>query len=441
VTLQSGPDEQVGVELLRLLTEPQLWVYRRVETIRFAREGEARRHVSVDFIVPPPLLLSVDPRTGRSLPSRGKKANLIPLSLLHKKPLALLDVVTDEGRSTPVLDTIENGFLAWSVLAAAARSALGWSSRRSLPSDLLDLIQTVAREPIPAANEALAALSRSTNVDIRLLSQKPGFRKITHDLASNFILLVEGSPGTQGQRRIVKYSYAVDFSETGLRSVGPWKRPHVRQFAAQLPTVASSASYHIQVVPPEGALVADTTLLVADSISGEVNTNRWPRVGGIANANVNNLPWGSSAEARVDLALSHTGILTAALLATGAIAVLTAALAALSFWKGSAVSSLHSEGDATLAALLAIPGLVAGYLARGGESSLVARLLRPVRALLLTASATMYVAAVTIVIGPPSSVQRWILLGVFVVGSLAFAAILRWWLGCRGVARDEQGEQ
>lgn len=414
--MATQPSTGLGYGIVSLLANPKLWVTRRVETVHFVGEEQIRRSVSVDFDAS---------QVSRVLPV-GPASFLTPLALLAKHPLALLDV-TDEHRTTlPVMSTEENGFVAYSALAAAASIALKLPSGESAGSEHLNLLETIARAPIGQATQALHQIKESNEAIWRNLWKDDFFRKLARDLAVNFILLAyTPDQAPRQQRRILKFSFAIELGSP-QRTVGwrRWLRIGEQAFAVDLPSIADGASYHVQILPPGGLTVGLVELYLTDTLRSSVEVISGSHLGGIGHVSSARAVPGSSAEVLVTLTASPRGIVSACAVAS---VIITLLLCSISVVSQHRLTALDASVSPVLAVLLAVPTLIAAYLARPGEISLVSRILRPVRLLLFISALSVYSVSVTFALDIAGLAQRTAVLSASIVSVACSIALCASW--------------
>lgn len=430
-TIPSG--QRYGFGLAIALIRPEMFLRRRVETIRFTETGDVRRHTTID--------VDLD-RLAHLLPARHSKeapsnrVQLVPMTMLRKQPLALLNVVDDSGRTIPVLDTEENGLLAYRALCAHAAVTLDLRSRASLPAELGKLLEEVARAPARRARLAAERLLRPDSPWVGL-ARDPVFRRMTRDLAENFILIgrVFTPSGSEPSVRSLKFSYASDLGVVPHRR---WTkalgllRAGEREFEVGLPAIADCVSFHAQVVPPAGLKVKRVVLQKGSPFGSSRPTNETEgsHTGNVGHVNANHVPPGTYANLVIKLCATSRGAMFAAMSASVATACL---LVALSLQPESRVASLQAARGNTVVLLLIIPGLISTYLARPGEPSVVGRVLRTVRILLLVNSLTLYVVAGSFVLGTAGSALRTVFSAVAIVASACAILLSVSWARCQRV--------
>lgn len=333
VSSAPDPDLARGGQVLLLLTNVGSWVRRRVETVRFTEEGLVRRFVSLDFSVDgswPKVAPSGDGSDG--VEAGGPASMLVPLALLRKEPLALLDVIDETGATLPVLGTYENGFLAYSALCAVATIVRG--NDEPLPADLQSTLYAVAMQPESLALAALDDLKRSPDGSSGKIARDQIFLKLATDLCRNFILLAEVKHAEERStaRRIIKFSYTTSPIRTARRRPKQWLvRPHEQRFDFDLPSVGDAESHHFQLVPPAGIEVSRCRLRLKPQFLDE-STRLGSKVGGTAHLHATRAGSGSSAVAEIELSPSGHGPVLAATVASGVVLLVT--LAYLGFVLG-----------------------------------------------------------------------------------------------------------
>lgn len=392
--MAARPRMDLGYGMVSLLANPKLWVRRRVETIHFPGEEQIRRSVSVDF--------DMD-QVSRVL-TRTTGTVVVPLALLAKRPLALLDVVDEFGAALPVLSTAENGFVAYSTLAAAASMALRRPLRSDLPTECLDALERIASAPSDVAQDMLDGIARSDAHLWRTLWLDPFFRKLAKDLASNFLLLTPVQESrTELLRRIFKYSFAIEVAEPANRATANWIHIAYELFLIQLPSIADAASYHIQIIPPPGLKVGLIDLYIGEPRSTGVVVTRGSHIGGIGHVHSATTMSASSGSALIELKASPRGILFTCCVTSTIITSLLATIAAL---PGPKLAALDAGVNPVLALLLTLPALIAVYFVSTGEPSLVTRILRKARLLLFASAMSAFIVSLAFALDITQLAQR-----------------------------------
>lgn len=286
MTLGQGPSGQndstpailAGIASARLITEPRMWINRRVETIELLTHEETRRRVSIDFTLLPELRRHLELDDGVA----------VPIAVLTKEPRRKFDLRDEGGRAVPVLGRTQNGELAHLALLSAALDALGSEPPGEIFEDITAHLRRIVVEPPPVASEQLAYFigSAEEGDELRaLIWNDVTCRQLLVTLWQNYVLyaVVDGSSAS---RRILKYSYAEDFayaaSQWGCRDqlAGDGlstriDRPDRARFVIDCPDAARAASFHVEIATPEElrfefAVLLDTT---ADEQLSEADQN------------------------------------------------------------------------------------------------------------------------------------------------------------------------
>jgi hypothetical protein len=408
------PDLQLGSYLFELWLAGNGWVRRRVETVDFLGAGSLRRSVSVDFEIP-----ETDFETPAPL--------LVPLALLEKRPLVDFDVIDEASNALPVCTRAENGFAAWSMLAAVAavevRDAFDDGSERSI-EPLYEDLKAIAFGDPEAGLRVLDGFADSEDELKRTLAGSSFFDAVARTLATVFLLLVPVA-GTPGQRRVVKFRYTLGLKRRGsgterfFQAMG-WMPA---RFAFYVPQVGESESYHFELAAPAELEVSRSILQLKDPVTGREDvegvstgtrahlytTGKEPDVDGIA------LVW---------LQISRSGLLRSGCVVAGMIC------AVLLFFYASGRLD-RPPRDIQSAILLTLPALVATLVVRPGEHGLVTELLLGVRSAVAMSGAVAYTAALLLGTGTSGEIllASWkVLLGI---SGLCFVSLFLAFLACK----------
>jgi hypothetical protein len=387
--------------ITEMLRDPS-WVHRVVESIEFLDEARVRRQVSLDFTVP------------EVAPSGDSGDVYIPLQVLTKGIIKALEVGDGEGRSVPVLTSDENGILAGEVLIEQATKVFGDRPNSSILSALRKVADT--REVSP---KALTLVLDTVDVEDR-----PDFRKLLDDSSVwttelwNGFLLVGRVRAAVGERVIVTRSYEEDFE---LTSSGV-------NFTAE--ALFRAGSYHLELLAPEGAVIADSTLDVAvirpvdekprsfrHCVTSDPRVDRahlYGRSQVIRDEFKDDLIKGSAA---VVWLLPRRALIEPVLMVS--------LFVSLTFIVGGAAARagwLLTDQASAAAVVVALPALAAGYVA-SKEHRLTQRILRGVQWSAFWSAAASFGAAFTIVIEPSKS-PRHLPTTNWVTAALAVAALV-----------------
>lgn len=488
----SATDLLAGSLTWGLITTWPAWMLRRVETIRFVDQYRAVRRVSLD-IDPSGMDLPNYP-TSRQ-PSERPADVVLPLTYLRKSPLSGFSLRSDSDSAIPLLTREQNGRIAWAALVNAAENASpsGNISRRlavrlgriatSDPERARNLADELFETPSePFRDEIESMRPQTDNADPERRATFQWFRQLTLDLVNNFILF--GVFPDCPRRCIVKFesdatlprdseddialeeptvwiekpqkTSANDTDANGksnwlgtqLGRIARWTWNQLLVLGTRLgylpfvyytttPSSSDRSSYHLEIMPPEG-VIADVgnsyswaVLDLADDGSGVFN--RASGSAGLVHHYMAALPSRSvQSEAVTFLGIPSDGSFISA-------ARWIATFSTIILWLGAiastALSELSTSASATVALLLVIPGLASAYLARPREHVLASFLMRGLRSLLAATSLTLYVAAVTLLIGPHSSDPlAWVWFGLGFMAGCASAVF--WGTGIRAATRE-----
>lgn len=425
------PDLRRGASLLVLLLRPEAWVSRRVESVSYSPEGLVRRAVSVDFqpFCQDPEILPI-PSWGEDLTTI-----LVPLALLSKAPLALLDVRDEAGLAIPVLGTEHNGFLAYSALSALATQVLPDLSDGALLDPVLWSLHRVALAPSELAVRVVEGMATSENAQLRALSADPAFFKLASDLARNFVLLAEAQtdPARIAARRILKFTY-VTTPLRGRRSFLDWLwLPNERTVSLDVPSIGDAQSYHFQFCPPSSVHVRDCSLDVDDPFEG-VKSLPGLVVGGTGHLHAMHEAPGSSGVAKVTVVATHQGVVASSLVCGG---LNTVVILAFTAWACTTPpTSAPDPGGAWQALFLAIPALAGAFLANPGELGLLSRLLAGARAALLLSAVVTMMVALGLAVGVTGDTLKQALVAASVVSAACCTRLVQWFVRCRRVGTE-----
>lgn len=389
-----GPSWDRGRRLLLLHLSRPTWVHRRVETIELVSEATVRRRTSNDLslstFAPPPPPAGVP----------GAATELVPLTLLAKRPLVGFDVRDESGAPLPVLTRAQNGRLAWELLLAAAELDRGSPP----PADVVVALRDLVVADADGASTRLAPAASPVGGDgpevpasaLYPLAASPLLGPLVAELATNFLLVVP-VPFEPGRRRVLALTYLEPLvrDRDDLSAQLGW-RPSSLVF--DLAPLAFSSSYHVEVLAPVGLTIVGGRIEAAGGGDGG------GRLVATAERLHAHLPGGGSAEtadparAVVEVAVARRGLLRAGTLtAWGALALLVA--------LGAFADRVDDRTHGPLAALLLlVPTIAAAWLVRPGEHGLVASLLFWGRAAILVVSVVAMSAATTVVLAASSPV-------------------------------------
>lgn len=357
------------------------WSHRRVEAISLLDGESARRRVSVDLTVPAQVPWPLDSASVRS-PSADSL--VVPIAFLQKERLRSLDVVDASGASVPVLGRSENVELAAGFIEALLRAEGKWDEQRtSLQEEIRRVAGGPRAEATCVAAEVADALDLSGSLSGEYLDR----------LASTFILAVVVPGSMAGQRTLIKFSYhweAGQFSGSQHRvRRGLWRLSAAvgltsQRLETQVGDLGLAASYHFEIPVPKELRARSLRL---EGVTGDGAQDRTPGSVGHALVGVDRRATDVTAVLVVDQ--RRAGI--------HGITLASSVLTALIFSATRPFVGVEaSEAGLAASLLLAGPAVVLTFLVRPRESSVVSRLLDPLRALVLGLSAALFAAALAL---------------------------------------------
>lgn len=416
--------------VLALFYSPSKWIHRRVERIRFLDRRTIRRQVSVDFTLPTgitsvgtfenrpvyiaPLFLLVRDRP-RPLREGRKWDRWTPWRDEYRKrlPMSLFSEVTlrdESGARLPLATRHQSALLANAILQKAAAQAIKHPLSTKLRDEITNVAEGNRLERRTALENILVDDETALDPEYAKL-RDTDFAELACTLATHLpivCLFTGGAPG----RSIVKIAYDEPLDEESLatrgrlrRGIG-WKSEYL---SVRVNEIGAAASHHIEVEIPEELQVNSVALtgkqyVAANRPWGELERKEKSyfirQVGSASNGNVylTELP----AERRmgrvsVKMRVRRTRFLMGALVASGIITAVLAALATL------APEILRTDNSQTsVAALLLLPSVVATYIARPGEHVISARMLRWSRFALIGNAALPFLAILCFLTTPDS---------------------------------------
>lgn len=369
-----------GAELQRMLNYTS-WANRRVEQISFVDDQTVRRRVSFDFNLP---------ATYADHPLDGWFA---PLALLSKEKLFVgFDLRDEEGNTMPLVASGEANRIGRAILIATASSILE-TAGASLSREIAEDLDTVVRCEIEDAEEAMSRVlePRRGRDDRRHLANDPLLSRMVDDFARNWLALAPiPDPAAH---RVIKFSFLESLisgprsSDSILRMLG-WRKTTFR-FSAWGASMAPS--YHCEIAAPETLEIMRGRLLEIDHSGKTIQNAPSDQCGGRVHLRLTGVRSNSNTLLLADLRARRDLPAMAAVLGVGISLFLTVGLLFL--------DSILDKGGDTAALLVAIPALLAAYLAHPGEHRLAARLLLGIRWLTGLIGLLVFIAAAALATG------------------------------------------
>lgn len=368
--------------MIDLLGQPHGWIRRRVERIEFVDDQTARRAVSVDFKLPPWYAASADVREVGTW--------LVPLAMLVKRPLVNFDLRDEQGGSLSLVDSGEYGLVAAAALVVRAGATLARYGHQDHEGEIARDLEHVATCKVGEAESAVdRALdpSRPGGSSRRMLAQDPQLCKLMRDLAQNFLVLTPIA--RPDDVRVIKFSYQEPIEyrrKASLLDALGWRDASFRWSASG---ASMARSYHCEVCAPEDLQIRYAKLVAVGSTTEQVvdHHGATERV----HLYLNEVRQDANAIVRAELHTNARGLLSS----SAALGIATSLLLTGGVIFRGAVSD---PNDASATLLVAIPALLAAYLAKPGEHRLVTRLLSGVRLLVVGIGTLAFLAAVTLAV-------------------------------------------
>jgi hypothetical protein len=445
----------VGRSAAPVLRSEHEWVHRRVEAITFPFPDQLvyRRHISIDFSIPPGLRSIDDTKPGHR-PYRF----YVPLSALRKwPPLNRLDLRGEDGHPIPFLTGRQNQLLDAATLLQMAEETLARKDLVLSEAEARQIVR-IAQARGATAQAAFNAVcppesdNPVTEVADALRSDK-AFLALAQLLRLNTLLWLR-TEGEEDDREIVKFAYELAFdSRRSLRgsfALGGYTS------AFDTPHAGSVGSYHLTIAFPPPLTAVDSELVLYDAavpvpVGEQINQATIKHKA--TPASPIDDPYNAfrvQPEVRASQAkfyvsgdrLGSTGRVfvvvqpaIAPFLAASAFGV--ALLAGILVTFGEVSTQVAEYREATVATLLVAPALLA-YVLRPAGHVLVAGLLAGIRVVALLGG-VWPIAGATLVVALESTtaIHKWLIVLGILEG--ATAAILALPLLVRAVRRGWRG--
>lgn len=393
----------VALELCVLVLRPQEWIHRRVEHVSYLDHNTIRRRITVDFDVP-----SFTTETG---------SLYLPVAQFAKRKLVNFDIKDADGHALTMLTAEQNGRLSaallLSLMTARANDQVDCLTEDYIPK----LVTAVTDKQKRLAWDRI--FQPGTRAGRRLESER-GLIALATDLLNNFILYLPASHSEAGTRRLVKLAFdaprpAIDVS--GLRARLGW---HDAEDSFHVPLAGYCTSYHFELEAPsemeitkgaftgkrEGHQISD--VVSSPTSRAHFNLSRLDRRDGLVVIRMR--------------ARSRSLVGGAALFATMNVVILIFVLLRLHTF------SHDNHADAVVPALIAIPGILIGYITRPSEHAVVTNFLAALRGVALVSGLTSFAAAFVLFAGFSEKALRITLGGLIATAAASSLALLASWL-------------
>jgi hypothetical protein len=246
-----------GIASAPLISDPQSWINRRVETIELLSHEETRRQVSIDFTLSDDQLdeLTID------------QGVVVPISVLSKERRRNFSLRDESGRAIPVLGKDENGELAHTALLSAAYDALPEQPSQDvfdiLAADLRQVVFGLPEEADATLDFIIASANGGDRWRAAIIADE-ACMSLLNALWANYVLYAVLAPNGPN-RRVLKYSYGEGLAFASysqplrgrLARLAPrelvrraWT-PDRNDFVIECPSAWRAASFHAEIAIPE----------------------------------------------------------------------------------------------------------------------------------------------------------------------------------------------
>ncbi|NCD17465.1 MAG: hypothetical protein EOL91_09165 [Actinobacteria bacterium] len=386
-------NERTGEAMATTLLNRSDWMLRKVDSLRLMEGSVGRRRLSLDILPPasPALAYYESERDSANITSVGGPV-MVPLSMMRKGALRDFDVHLGDGRSLGVLQREENAAL----VTAAVLWEIGPDAFAN--DDLVHSVFAISSRDPSDAREIFTELESRGSFEGREImdpTQLSEFgSQLLRDIVDDFLLVALVPAEYAGARVLVKYSFHWDVADWSAR-VG--LKDHLAAAAGYAPASvdielsgpSDPSSYHLEVHAPAGLLCQRLQLPAAREVENsgvtEASSSVAHVVGGFAQP--------PSEPAQVQFVVPPGGIRTVAAL----VATVTALVFILERVLPGGHRALLAAPEGAVALLLAVPAVAVALLARSGENDLAAKLLAPLRAIVVACSLALVAGAASLV--------------------------------------------
>lgn len=393
--LKEIPDD-LALFLAGLVLSPQEWIHRRVEHVSYLDPATVSRRISVDFQVP----------------STAPKQLYLPIALLAKGKLTNFDLRDARGSSLPMLTAEENSSISASLLVAVAGYYAGAQVASAVREHIASLVST--SEP-SERDRAWSRIFQEDTAKGGKLQSRPAFLALAHDLAMNFVLYLPTTSGEIGNRRIVKLSFDASRPRLEPRRGGLLARLGWEAVGDgfDVPLVGYGHSYHFELeAPPEMEITAGIFSAKREGPKGSEDVSDLADACPCRRAHFNlSRADRQPGQVLATFRLQRTDLISG-------VALLTVVnVAALIFVMLRLHQFQEQKADAAIPALLALPGVLIGYVTRPSQHPVLAGFLSALRTAAMVSALTAFAAGLVLVAGYPESTLEWILRGLLAVAA------------------------
>jgi hypothetical protein len=353
------------------------WIERRKETVVILDDTALQRQISVDFSL----------RGGRE-PVLEKDASLgnlyyAPVFALPKSPSNLMafDLTDESGAALHLISRQDNGRISGAALESMAQETLV-AKQLNLPADLAAELQRLATGDAASGKQIARQLCEGPvgawQKELSVLRDDERFLWWLETLAhSSIVVVLFRSPRPRRKLIKMRFEEPIQAEQPILARFG-WAPYRVGIESSLI----GARSYHFEVQAPPGLRIAEAAL--SDDSGAEPVAER----GALRRVHLyrEDASAAGAGTAVLWLTVSGLGFVSGAVLA--AVLGFSALLACL-----LAAPRIATNPTSAPALLLALPALIASYVARSDQHALTTRLLAFARWLLLFTAFFAYVAA------------------------------------------------
>lgn len=404
-------DDLSGLQLLALLATSRKWVHRRVTALRLDAEGTTRQSTSIDITVPEDM----------AIPASSKNRVVVPLGMLVKGAKQRMDAKHD-GKGIAVLGRVDNSRLAIKMLHDAARSLPRLTSVNASADSLV--FAAVVESEAAESSTAVDAYAnwKASSLDSQSFSDSHKRRLLLLDmlvarLAKNYLFLVELDADFIGTRTTLKYSLDEDLPE-----LEDWGPQQIR-FKLSIPDYGFAASQHVEFEVPKGLCIQSIDFVAFDRNSLAVQSSGHAATRPTRTAHEVLAPKSvfHSADAWVAAAPVRQGVFSFSKWAAVVTTLIVLATIPVRVWNNEVLRPEALIPSPAASIILVTPALLLSWMSKEPEHELVARLLAPLRGILLACGGILLTMAVLAAV--PVSPWIWWILWFIIYGATAWMAV------------------
>jgi hypothetical protein len=395
----------IGLNLLKLSRKYEEWVPRRSERIEFLSRYTVRRTVQVDIDFE-----SIGDINDIELWPRWRKYLILPVAVLRRSGSHTSFVISDEqGGVVPRINRSEERKFAFDATASIARTALSGLS-------IDDRTLAKIREIVYKSECDVATLREVSDQGQQLYANRNVLETLQY--VNSFYFLAVPIGESTNLRRVIQYSYigrapqlpSRNLLDEILNDMGSVK------MHAECPAAGDCASYHLEMVAPDGTTISDAELdfrplargaeshAACDNDRLDTQAHVWATIG----QELETSNFSATLHLRSD-ATAKGAVLSGGF--TVGVLFIGSVLVAVS--PDFRYKSLNIESGVAL--LLLIPGVIGSVLAGTSPHTITANLLFPTRLLLWLGSVCSFVVAFAVAVAAGGRVNLLLWIGACIL--------------------------